>query len=255
MLDVLTANTRMVAIELRRYLPNTISTIVTFYAVFLLMFLGIQLVGSPESASGDTRYLIVSVVLWFLAILAMQAIGFAITQEATRGTLEQLYMSPVPAWWILLSRMLGTVAVNLVMVGVMLALAMLTARELLTFDLMTLVPLFAITIAGMIGVGFVVASLALLYKQVDALLQIGQFLLMALVAVPVSLSPLLELAPVVRGTSMIRDAMTLGAQASDYGPAAWGLLLANTALSLVIGFAVYGWAERRAMHLGTLGRY
>jgi len=255
MLDVLGANVRMVATEMRRYLPNTISMIVTFYAVFLLMFLGIQLVGSPETVAGDTRYLIVSVVLWFLAIVAMQAIGFDITREATRGTLEQLYMSPVPTWWVLCSRMIGTVVVNLVLIAAMLVLAMVTARQWLTFDLATLAPLFALTIAGMLGVGFVVASLALLFKQVQALLQIGQFLLMALVAVPVSLSPFLELAPVVRGTSMIRDAMTGGAVWSDFGPSAWGLLLANTTVSLAIGLLVYRAAERRAMRHGSLAGY
>ncbi|MBA2667291.1 MAG: ABC transporter permease [Trueperaceae bacterium] len=255
MLEVFRANTRLVSIEMRRYLPNTISMVVTFYAVFLVFFLGITVVGSPETAAADTKYLIVSVVLWFLALVAMQSIGFVITTEATRGTLEQLYMSPVPTRWILLARMTGTILVHLVVIATMLGLAMLTARQALAFDIATLTPLLALTITGMIGVGFMVASLALLFKQVQSLLQVGQFLLMALVAVPISQSPLLELAPAVRGTSMLRDAMTLGASWADFGLLAWVLLAINSAAFLALGLLVYAWAERRALRLGLLGQY
>ena len=92
--NVLSANVRKVGIELMRYLPNTISMIVTFYAIFLLFFLGIRVVGGGAMSGESSEYLIVSMMLWFLALMAMQGIGWEITNEATRGTLEQLYMSP-----------------------------------------------------------------------------------------------------------------------------------------------------------------
>lgn len=249
------ANIRKVAIEMRRYLPNTISLVITFYAIFLMFFLGVQLVGNPETAGESTQYLIVSMVLWFLALMAMQGIGWEITQEATRGTLEQLYMSPVPAWLILLARMIGTVLVNLVMIAVMLAMAMATAGEWLHFDLVTLAPLLVFTVSCMIGVGFMVAGLALVFKQIQALLQIAQFIFFALVAVPVTLSPLLEALPVVRGASMIREAMTTGVALGDFGASAWVLLALNTGLYFILGVMFYKLAERRAMDRGLLGQY
>ncbi len=253
--NVLVANVRKVGIELVRYLPNTISTIVTFYAIFLLFFLGIRVVGGGDLTGESSEYLIVSMVLWFLALVAMQGIGWEITTEATRGTLEQLYMSPVGAWRILLARMLGTVLVNLVIIIVVLVLSMFTAGRWLAFDVLTLLPLFALTISCMIGVGFMVAGLALVFKQVQALLQIAQFMFFALVAVPVTLSPYLEALPVVRGASMIRQAMTQGVTLTQFSGAAWALLLGNALVYFALGVFLYKLAERRAMARGLLGQY
>lgn len=254
-LNVLSANIRKVAIEMRRYLPNTVSMIVTFYAIFLMFFLGIQVVGSPEAADASTKYMIVSVVLWMLALMAMQGIGWEITQEATRGTLEQLYMSPVGAWRILLARMIGTVCVNLLIITVMLFMAMATARQWLSFDIATLVPLTVLTVSCMIGVGFVVAGLAIILKQIQAFLQIAQFLFLALVAVPVTLTPWLELLPIVRGSTMIRQAMTEGTTLLAFSRADWLLLIANTAIYFTLGVIAYKLAERYAMTRGLLGQY
>lgn len=253
--NVLGANVRKVAIELLRYLPNTISMILTFYALFLMFFLGIRFLGSPESVEASSQYLIVSMVLWFLALMAMQGIGWEITSEATRGTLEQLYMSPVPAWRILLARMVGTVSVNIVIIAFMLVLAMLTARQWLVIDLVTLGPLLALTVAGMLGVGFTVAALAIVFKQIQAILQVGQFIFAAMVSVPVTATPYLELAPAVRGSTMIREAMTEGVGLLEFAASDWLLLAGNALLWFALGVFVYGRAEARATDRGLLAHY
>jgi ABC-2 type transport system permease protein len=254
-LNVLVANVRKVGILLVRYLPNTISEIITFYAIFLMFFFGVQFVGSPERMGENNAFIIVSMFLWFLSLMAMQGIGWELTNEATTGTLEQLYMSPVPAWIILLSRMIGTVLVNIVIMGTVLVLSMLTAGQWLSFDVLTLAPLFIFLLIGMLGVGFMVAGLALIYKQINALLQIAQFAFFALVSVPVTLAPWLEFLPVVRGSSMIREAMTEGKQLLDFASIDWLFLLINAVAYFVVGVFVYKLAERRAMARGLLGKY
>lgn len=255
MLNVLAANVRKVGTEMLRYLPNTVSMFITFYAIFLMFFFGVQLVGSPETAGQSTQHVIVSIVLWFLALMAMQGIGWEITTEATRGTLEQLYMSPVPAWRILLARMTGTVTLNLVIITLMLLVSMLTAGQWLSLDLATLLPLLALTVVCMLGVGFMVAGMALVYKQIQAFLQIAQFIFFALVSLPVGLTPWLELLPVVRGASMIREAMTAGRSLLEFAPLDWSLLILNSLLYFALGVLVYRLAERRAMRRGLLGQY
>jgi len=253
--NVLVANLRKVATELRRYLPNTVSTLITFYAIFLMFFLGVQVLGAPESAQSNTQYLIVSTALWFLALMAMQGIGWEVTQEAMRGTLEQLYMSPVGAWRILLARMVGTVLVNALIIVVMLFLSMATARTWLNFDLVTLLPILLLTVVSMLGVGFMVAGLALVYKQVDSFLQIAQFVFLALVAVPLSVVPLLELAPVVKGADMVRGVMVEGTGLAGFSALDWLSLTINAVAYFLLGVFLYSRAERRAMNRGLLGQY
>src|SRR3712207_4237045 len=112
-LNLLAANVRKIGIEMVRYLPNTISLVVTFYVLFLAMFFGVKAVGDPSQVDASVQYIIVSNAFWFLAIMAMQEVGSEVTSEATRGTLEQLYMSPMDVWRILLARMIGTIMFNL----------------------------------------------------------------------------------------------------------------------------------------------
>lgn len=255
MFNVLLANIQKVATELWRYLPNTVSTVITFYAIFLLMFLGIQSFGAPESAEVGAQYVIVSTALWFLALIAMQGIGWEITQEATRGTLEQLYMSPMGAWRILLARMIGTVLVNLVIIALMVFLSMVTAQQFLNINLLTLTPILALTILGMLGVGFMVAGLSLVFKQVQSFLQIAQFIFFALVSVPLTLVPLLELAPVVKGADMVRKVMIEGTGLTGFSALDWASLALNALVYFGLGVWLYKRAEVRAMNRGLLGQY
>jgi ABC-2 type transport system permease protein len=164
-------------------------------------------------------------------------------------------MSPVPAWIILLSRMLGTVLTNILIMALVLILSMLTAGRWLSFDVITLIPLFIFLIICMLGVGFMVAGLALIYKQINALLQIAQFAFFALVSVPISLSRWLEFLPVVRGSSMIRSSMTEGTHLLDFATTDWLLLIANALVYFIAGVAIYKLAEIRAMSQGLLGKY
>jgi ABC-type Fe3+/spermidine/putrescine transport system ATPase subunit len=158
-----------------------------------------------------------------------------ITLEATRGTLEQLYMSPLGAWRILLARMIGTVLVNLLIIVLMVTLAMLTARQWLNLDLVTLLPVLLLTITGMLGVGFMVVGLALVYKQVESLLQIVQFVFLALVAVPLSAAPWLEFAPVVKGADMVRAVMVEGVSLGGFGLFDWFSLTGSAVVYFALG--------------------
>jgi ABC-2 type transport system permease protein len=255
MLVVLQANVRKVVIELLRYLPNTVSLIITFYAIFLAMFLGISVIGDPASADANLRFAIVSNAFWFLLLMGASSMGWEITTEATRGTLEQLAMSPVGLRWILFARMVGTLAVYLVITVLMLLLTMLTAGQWLSFDLPLLAAVLLPTFVAVLGLGFAVAGLALVFKQISALLQVLQFVLLAFAFVPLSLAPWLELAPVVKGIDMVRRALVDGATLAAFGPRDWLSLAANGATYLGLGLVAFGVAERRDRNRGLLGQY
>ena len=254
-INVLVANIRKVVIELVRYLPNTLSLVITFYAVFLMFFLGIKVIASPETQAGNIQYTVVSTVLWFLAITVMQGIGWEITTEATRGTLEQLYMSPVRAWRILVARTVGSILVYVVAMIVVLIAAMWTSGQWLHIDVVTLLPLFALLLFAMTGISLMIAGAAIILKQVQALLQIIQFAFFGLVAVPVTLSPLLDLLPIVRGSTMIRNAMTDGIGLFEFALMDWGLFALNSVIYFVLGVFLFKLAEQHAMNKGLLGQY
>jgi len=252
--NVLVANSRKVIIEMQRYLPNTLSLVATFYIIFLAMFFGISIIGDPATAEANIQFVIISNAFWFLAIMAMTSMGWEVTTEATRGTLEQLAMSPVGLSAILLMRMVANIATQLVIIAAMLVLVMWTAGQWLNFDL-AMVPILLPTLISMIGIGYVVAGLSIIFKQIQALLQIMQFVFLGMTFVPLSVLPWLELAPFVKGVDLTRQVMTQGLGLGGLGPLDWLSLLLNAAVYFTLGLVFFRWCERVARRQGLLGQY
>jgi len=253
--NVAVANLRKVVTEMVRYLPNTISLLVTFYAIFLFMLLGVRVLGDPAAADANIRYVIVANAFWFLLILGVSSMGWEITTEATRGTLEQLYMTTMPAWFVLLSRMVATLAVNVALLVAMVALSMVTARQWLNLDLVAVAAILPATLLAVVGLGFMVAGLAIVFKQIQAMLQIVQFVFMAMAFVPISAAPVLELAPAVKGIDMARQVLAEGRALASFAATDWFSLLASGVTYLALGLLVFRLCERRAMTRGLLGQY
>ncbi|MBM7713654.1 ABC transporter permease [Siminovitchia sp. FSL H7-0308] len=254
-LNLFKANLIKEYLELKRYLPNTIALAFTFYIVFLGMFLGIQFFGEATIQEITTQHVIVNYVIWFLGIMVMQNIGYEITNEAMRGTLEQLAMSPMGMWRIMVTRLVSLSILYFVIISGLLFLSMATARQWLNLDVITILPILFLTLLSMFGVGFMIAGLSVIVKQIHAFLQIFQFILMGLTFVPLSVAPYLKFAPFVKGVDLIRHVMIYNAGLFDF---TWGdylFLGINTIVYFGLGLFVFLGCERFAMKKGLLAHY
>jgi ABC-2 type transport system permease protein len=249
------ANLRKEYIEMKRYLPNTLALLVTFYVIFLAAFFGIMFIGDPASFDVNVQYSIVSVVFWSLTMMTMNFIGFAIITEAMRGTLEQLYMSPLGVWKIMLTRIIGQFLLQFIIMIILLFAAMLTSGQWLSLNPMTTIPIILLTMFSMVGVSFMIAGLAIIVKQIQAFLQIFQFVLMALVFVPISVAPFLELAPFVKGVNMVRIVMMENLTLTQLPWSDFVSLIANSIIYMALGLIVFHRCEKIAMQKGLLGQY
>ncbi|HLR70039.1 MAG TPA: ABC transporter permease [Pseudogracilibacillus sp.] len=253
--SLLKANTRKEFIELKRYLPNTIAMLFTFYILFLGMFAGIQFIGDPGSQDTNTQYVIVNYLFWFLSMTVMNSIGFEVINEAMRGTLEQLSMSPLGMWRIMLTRLIATTIIHFVLIVGLLYASMFTAGQWLNLDLLTIAPILLITLISMFGVGFMIAGISMLLKQVQAFLQILQFLLVGLTFVPLSVAPFLAFFPFVKGVDLVREVMIHGAGLTDIAAGDYFILIANAVVYFPLGLAIFIYCERVAMQKGLLAHY
>lgn len=215
--NLLKANMRKNYIELKRYLPNTIAMLSTFYIIFLGMFAGIQMIGDPSTQDANIQFVIVNYVFWYLAMVVVQDIGFQIGNETIQGTFEQLSMSPMGIWRIMLARLTASVIVNAIIVVFLLYLSMLTTGQWLNVDVLSLLPILLLTIISMIGFGFIIAGMTMVLKQINAFLQILQFILMGLVFVPLSVAPFLAFFPIVKGVDLVRGIMIDGLHLTTIG--------------------------------------
>lgn len=254
-LNLLKANVRKEYIEMKRYLPNTFALLLTFYIIFLAAFFGIMFIGDPASFDANVQYSIVSVVFWSLTMLTMNFIGFAVVQEAMRGTLEQLYMSPMGVWKIMLSRIVGQFVLQTIIMIILLFAAMLTSGQWLYLNPLTTIPIILLTMISMIGVSFMIAGLAIIVKQIQAFLQIFQFVLMALVFIPLTVAPYLAFAPFVKGVNMLREVMLNNLTVTQLPFSDYGILFLNSIVYLIIGLIIFHRCEKIAMKKGLLGQY
>lgn len=187
--------------------------------------------------------------------MTMSFMGFNIITEAMRGTLEQLYMSPMGVWKILLMRIVSQFALQSIFMIILLFAAMLTTGQWLSLNPLTTLPIMLLTILSMFGVSYMIAGLAIIFKQIQAFLQIFQFILMGLVFVPVSAAPFLAFAPFVQGVDMIRIVMMENLTLSQLPAMDYVTLTLNSIFYLVLGLLIYKQCEKVAMKKGVLGQY
>ncbi|SHG44834.1 ABC transporter [Ornithinibacillus halophilus] len=254
-LNLLKANTRKEYIQLKRYLPNTLAFLFTFYFIFLGMFLGIQVIGDPSSQDANVQFVIVNYIFWYLSMIVVQDIGWQITSEATQGTLEQLSMSPMGIWRIMITRLFALVAVHFFIIAILLYLSMLTTGQWLNVDIISILPILILTIISMFGLGFIIAGMSVVFKQVQAFLQILQFILAGLVFVPLSVAPFLAFFPIVKGVDLVRGIMIDGLTLSAISTGDYLILIFNAVFYFVIGLFFFLFCEKIAMRKGLLAHY
>ncbi|WP_433746562.1 ABC transporter permease [Falsibacillus pallidus] len=254
-LYLLQANFRREAILLKRYLPNTISMIITFYCIFLAMFFGIKIVGDPGSVDTNVQYVIVNYIFWYIAMMAMQDIGWVISNEASLGTLEQLYMSPMGAWRILFARIVSSTVLQLVIISLLLYISMATTNTWLNIDIISIAPILILTLLSMYGISFMIAGMAIIFKQIQAFLQTLQFVFMGLTFLPLSVAPYLAAAPFVKGVDMVRTIMVKGVSLNSFTAMDFLILGVNALVYLSLGLWVFKKCEKIAMKKGILGQH
>ncbi len=253
---VFAAVTRRTFVMFKSYSFNSISSLVTMYLVFCLMFFGAKAIGGPVLSSAQTlEAMVVGYFVWLLAVYSYSDLSWDITNEAQVGTLEQLYLSPVGYKWIscfvLVSNAILVYSLNIVF----LLLMMVTTGKFLRLDLISLVPILVITVAGVYGIGYMLGGLALVYKRIQAFFQVMQFVLVAFLLAPVDRYVWAKLLPLAMGNHLAAEVMVRGKHLWQLPPADLLYLTASSAFYLALGLAVFTRCEKAAKKVGLLGQY
>lgn len=250
--------TRAVAVKeltlLRRYPVNSMSQLVTIYLYFVVLFFGGQAILGPtivESFDG----IIVGFFLWTIASLAFGHLAWTVTLEAQWGTLEQLYMSPFGLGTVMLVRATVSVLFNFGWGVLMLVLMLLTSGRSLALDVDTILVIGFLTIVPAVGVGFVFAGLALLYKRIESFIQLMNIGFIGLIAAPVGSYPLLRILPLAQGSYLLRRTMRQNVEIWELPLPELAILVFVATVYLGGGYYVFSWAQRRACRQGVLGHY
>lgn len=240
----------------RRYPFNLISGLVSLFIIFLVLFYGAKTLIGGNPAFGNTLPgIVVGFMLWSFVIFAFSDLTWDFINEAQQGTLEQLYMSPLGFGWVSVSYVLTWLVINLTITLGMLFLMMATTGQWLHVDLTSLLPLMLLTVWGIYGLGFAMAGLALVFKQVQAAFQIFTFLWIVLIAAPIDKFPILKFLPLSWGTHLISRVMIGGESLFQMSLSDLLFLITNSAVYFSLGYLAFKYFERVARDRGLLGHY
>lgn len=115
-------------------------------------------------------------------ILQMQGLmltAFAIVRERESGTLEQLIVTPIKPWELMLGKILPYIAIAFVGVGVVIAAGWLIFGVTITGSVLLLLGLSLIFLLGALGVGLLISTVAT--TQTQALMMSFFFMLPAII--------------------------------------------------------------------------
>lgn len=239
-----------------RYGFDTVSQLIVIFIVFLIIFFGAKTLMPPGPQAGLTQSsIVVGFMVWMLGIFAYSSTSFGLVEEATTGTLEQLAMSPFGLRRILVAGFIAGLGTELTMLSGLLVLMMAVSGRWLNIDVISLLPLAVLTLTGVFGLGFMVGGCALVYKRVQGLLQIVQFLFVGLVAVDVEKVTWFRYLPLAWGNHLLRRVMVYDESIFDIAAGDLAFLAFHAVAWVSAGLIVFGRFERVARERALLGHY
>ncbi|MDA8347176.1 MAG: ABC transporter permease [Thermaerobacter sp.] len=253
-----TAELRREITQLVRYPTEFLSEAIFIAVVFYGLFLGGSYMAGRGILGSRLSDIIIGYALWTLMLGAIGNMGWGIANEAQNGTLEQVCLAPVRIRTIFALRSLANLVYDLALTGIALILIMLVTHHDIHFSLLELVPVIQ-AIGVSIGIGYLVASVTILFKRSNQFLNLLQFAVLFLVMTPFTDLPgalkyIAVVVPIGPQMGVLRR-LALG-QAHFPGEEAWLLLgIVNMLLWIGIGYFVYGAAHDRARGRGALGHY
>lgn len=248
--------------EMVRYKFNTLSEIMTFYALFIAMFFGMKLFGTsmkvaPVDLGQTLEGFVIGYFLWTVMVSAYSDTAYGVINDASKGTLEQISMSSLGLHNVLVVKSLASLLVNLIISFIVLLSIMATTNYWLNIDLLPILIVIFLGIFSMLGISLVLAGLALIFKKVQSLLNLVQYFLISLVMIGTDgFGSILSIVLPFRPTIEKVYAITLGNESlADISLGDYGLIIGNSLVYFLIGVFVFNQCAKMAKKKGLLGQY
>lgn len=239
-----------------------VSVLIQLIGIVIIVVGLMFFVGRGQITEAQVASTLLGFIITFYALEAISNMSWALMNEAQSGTLEQMYMSPAPSQLIILGRSLASMVSATIQLVLALVVLMLLFKVRLPLTL-NIVPVLLITLIGLIGFGYVVGGMTLIFKQIGPLANIIQNMLFVVngTFVPVEFMPgwladIATLIPSTLGIILLRRLVLEGHSLATIwtdGSLLW--LTVHSALFFLLGWLIYALCERVARRQGTLGQY
>lgn len=241
--------------EFRRYYFNSISSIATFLIFFYLLFFGVKAVGgSTLNLSSTLDGIIVGYFMWIMFIFSFQGVAWGIIEEAQRGTLEQVFSSPIAFEYQMFFRMICDFLFNVALAIPLMYFVAFTTNRKIGFDLPTLLYLLIAGTVSALGIGMILGGIALIFKRISSFIQIVTIGSLFFTMFETN-SFWHRLLPMSQASSMMRALAISNVKFYQFNFVSHSILWCTALGYLTIGFISFKYFEKRAMISGSLSQY
>ena len=231
--------------------------------LFALFFLAIMFaLGRGVFHQEQVAPLLLGFVGYIFFHMQTNRLFWGLLGEVQSGTLEQMYLSPLPSWLLTIGLQVASIveaALSALLLYLFIDLVVLVAIPLRWAALLPLVML----VLGSVGYSLILGGLTLLFKRLEILKDLFQTVvlifggaLVSLERMPGWMATIARFLPLTPGVEVLRktllDQVSLGTLAGD-GTLLW--LVGSAAAYLLLGIVIFRWCERIAKRRGTLGQY
>ncbi len=231
--------------------------------LFALMFLAITFaLGKGALHREQVAPLLVGFVGYIFFHMQTNRLFWGLLGEVQSGTLEQMYLSPLPSWLLTIGLQVASIVEAAISALLLYLFIDLIAQLTIPLRWAALLPL-VLLVLGSVGYSLILGGLTLLFKRLEILKELFQVavLIFGGVLVPLDRMPgwmatIARFLPLTPGIEALRkillEGISLGTLAGD-GTLLW--LVGSAAAYLALGIAIFHWCERIAKRRGTLGQY
>jgi ABC-2 type transport system permease protein len=237
-----------------RYPANAVGGIVISLFFFGLLFYGGRMIAG-QALTDSIEGIIVGYFLWTLAVGAYSSISNDIGSEVQWGTLERHIMTPFGFAPVALLKGVAKVVRTFLTSALILAVMLVLTDTALQLPIVTITVVAILAICSVLGLGFAAGGVSVLYKRIGSWLNLLQFGFILLISAPAFELGWTRYLPLAQGSAMLQRAMIDGTRLWEF-PLFDLVVLVGVAVGyLLLGYAVFELATRRARRLGVLGDY
>lgn len=241
----------------KRYLANTIISMVMFCAIFIALITGYSAIsgqGSLFNYGESTGALIVSYYAWTMMLSVFTSTGYIVTVNKQSGILENIMCNTPHFVVLLICESLVSSFVYFIfswlIIGVLTWICNVTIHILILDVFIVLM----IGLLSVLGFSLLVAGSALVLRKTEGIMSILQFVLLGALFLPDSYLTRL-FSPFFTANQMLTEIFINGTRISSFQLMDYLMLFGNSAVYIVIGVFVFSLCMRKAKQKGNLSFY
>lgn len=239
---------RLMLYRQRRYLLEFVLSSGFLLAVFAGLAWGIRVIPDAEATVVPLDVMATGFVAWGFANAAYAGISNEISDEIRSRSLEQLFLSPAPLWRVLLRRAVVHLLSALLSSLALFHVCLYIAGKPVEINVLHTAAVLLLAAPALLGLGYLIAGINLVFKQVDTVNAIMVIAFIVLVSVPAYPISALSLLPFSYAASLLMATKaSLQLSATDAA-----VIAGNASVYFVAGLAVFIRCQAVAVGRGTL---